>query len=316
MYKKIFNLFTFATITFAHIFMSYPPSRHSKYSQYYVSNNLVNYNLMAPLLAGPDFFTFPCKGFKKGPSTVTFNDNNIRVTLEGTATHGGGHCQFGITYDDDTFIVLKTVMETCLIDGMSYTFNLPSNTPSGEVTVFWTWINKIGNREYYMECADVNIHNGNTNKNVVLTGLELAIANLPGYPIIPEYPEWNTYNGKDLFDKRKIISYNPQNMNSPITDIPTQTIPEQTHSTTIYYHTITVTSSVDNCDCKNIDNGSDESNEPDGPNASNDVCTNGYMKCVSNDYSICNNGNWLNMNCPDGTKCRTFEENYIICDFS
>lgn len=308
MFKNIFSLFTLLLpFANAHIFMSYPPSRHNKYSEYYVSNNLVNYNIMAPLLAGPDYFTFPCKGFNKGPSTVTFNSNDIRVTLEGTATHGGGHCQFGISYDDSTFLVLRTVMETCLIDSMSYTFSLPFNTPSGEVTIFWTWVNKIGNREYYMECADVNINNGNTNTNVLLTGLELAVANLPGYPIIPEYPEWDTYNGQDIFDNRKTISIRPDGVDVPILRSPTpsqssQPLPLPTISrdtNCCIEKTVTVTVIKTDTDTSHTQV----------------KCTNGYMRCNLNDYQICSNGNWINMKCATGTKCKSFNQNYILCDY-
>jgi len=136
--------------TNSHILMSYPPSRRSKYSEYYVTSGLVNYNLNSPLNVAPDYFTFPCKGFSKGPSTVTYNGRTVMLTLEGTATHGGGHCQFGVSYDNVNFVVLKTVMGSCLIEGMSYTFDLPDDIPSGELIVFWSWVNRIGNREYYM----------------------------------------------------------------------------------------------------------------------------------------------------------------------
>jgi hypothetical protein len=78
-------------ISFAHISMSWPPSRRNQLSEYYRNNGLVNYNLRSPLNVQPDFFSFPCKGFPKGPSVTTFDSNTITVTLEGTAVHGGGH---------------------------------------------------------------------------------------------------------------------------------------------------------------------------------------------------------------------------------
>jgi hypothetical protein len=87
--------------------------------------------------------------------------------------------------------------------------------PSGEVTVFWTWVNKIGNREYYMECADISI---NTNNNISgdLSGKELLVVNLPGYPIIPEFAAFDAYNGTDLFEKRKDITIKPASSSSPL----------------------------------------------------------------------------------------------------
>ena len=108
--------------TYAHIFMSEPPSRRNKYSKEYVSQGIVDYNIMAPLYHDGVTYPFPCKGFPKGPSTRTINGNVINVQLEGTATHGGGHCQFGVTYDDNVFVVLKTVISDCLLTGLNYNF--------------------------------------------------------------------------------------------------------------------------------------------------------------------------------------------------
>jgi hypothetical protein len=209
-------LFLAKVSVLAHISMSYPPSRRNKLSDYYTKNNLVNYNLNSPLYvnAGPDYFTFPCKGFPKGPPTADVT-STIKVTLEGTVTHGGGHCQFGISFNDRDFVVLHTVMTNCLLTGMTYEFPLPSNTPSGLATVFWTWVNAIGNREYYMECADVNIQNNN-NQNSIVSGKELVIANILNYPIIPEFPSPGMYSGIDLFERAKpfSISRSPTNANS------------------------------------------------------------------------------------------------------
>jgi predicted carbohydrate-binding protein with CBM5 and CBM33 domain len=185
----------------AHIFMKDPPSRHNKYSQHYTNNNLVNYNLNSPLNVSPDYFKFPCKGFSTGPPTTTFNGNTISISLEGTATHGGGHCQFGISYDNKEFVVLKTVLDTCLLDSMTYSFNLPENAMGGNMIVFWSWINRIGNREYYMECADVNVNNGNTQPTSI-TGKELLVVNLPGYKTVGE---WNQGDSSSKTGKNLIL---------------------------------------------------------------------------------------------------------------
>ena len=110
---NIYNLFyvsTFFTNVFSHIEMRNPVPRRSKYSEYYLSSGLVDYNIMAPINAG---YSFPCKGFPKGPSTTTINGNTVNIQLEGSATHGGGHCQFGITTDDNNFVVLSTVIRNC-----------------------------------------------------------------------------------------------------------------------------------------------------------------------------------------------------------
>lgn len=100
-------------------------------------------------------------------------------------------------------------MMDCLLSGMSYTFDVPDNTPSGELTVFWAWVNKIGNREYYMECADILINTGNNHVDVELKGKELLVVNLPGYPVIPEFVQLDAYNGSDLFEQRKDVIIMP-----------------------------------------------------------------------------------------------------------
>jgi len=204
-----------------HIFMNSPPSRRNKYSEYYVSSGNVDYNIMAPL--NTPGYKFPCKGFPKGPSTKVIQGKTIQITLEGTAIHGGGHCQFGITYDDINFLVLKTVMMDCLLNGMSYTFDVPDNTPSGELTVFWSWVNKIGNREYYMECADISIKTNNEKINGELSGKELLVVNLPGYPSIPEFAQSDAYNGADLFNQRKDFSIIPVSTSNPSVSVPVLT---------------------------------------------------------------------------------------------
>jgi hypothetical protein len=186
--------------------MNDPPSRKNKYSKEYNAQGNVDYNIMAPLYHDGATFPFPCKGFPKGPSTKTINGNTVNMKLEGSATHGGGHCQFGVTYDDSTFVVLKTVTDNCLISGMEYSFDLPSNIPSGDITVFWTWVNRLGNREYYMECADITVNNPNGNNSPVeIQGKELLVVNILGKTIIPEnFPVGN--DGIDLLNARKDIS--------------------------------------------------------------------------------------------------------------
>jgi hypothetical protein len=42
-----------------------------------------------------------------------------------------------------------------------YDFIIPTNAPSGEDVLFaWTWVNREGNREFYMDCAWVTIQGG------------------------------------------------------------------------------------------------------------------------------------------------------------
>lgn len=296
----------------AHIFIQDPPSRYNKYSEYYVSNNLVNYDLKSPLNVDPDYFTFPCKGFPIGPPTKIYQSNSISITLEGTAIHGGGHCQFGISYDNKEFVVLKTVFDTCLLDTLTYTLDLPENIPSGDIIIFWTWINRIGNREYYMECADISLNNGNQN-NVDIIGKELLVVNLPGYSVVGEWNPGDSdlLTGKDLLLQRqtKILKVNQNQQNLPSETISPKPkpkpIPSSVPTQPPKYKKKEKNKKYkqrlqENENRKTIDTG----------------CENdGYMKCSGNGFMTCVYNDWVYRECGSGTKCKEFQSNYIICDY-
>lgn len=42
----------------------------------------------------------------------------------------------------------------------TYDFTVPSDTANGDALFAWTWFNFEGNREMYMNCADVTITGG------------------------------------------------------------------------------------------------------------------------------------------------------------
>ncbi|KAI9291836.1 hypothetical protein K502DRAFT_336119 [Neoconidiobolus thromboides FSU 785] len=143
----------------SHIEMINPPPRKSQYNKNY-SESEFDYSYTSPL--GTDY-PYPCRGYIK---------ENISVQLRGTATHDGGHCQFSVSYNDRDWVVLKGVYGNCLTGGLSYDIPILANAPSGSVTFAWGWINRSGNREYYMNCADITIKN--------------AIANVGGHEVFPE----------------------------------------------------------------------------------------------------------------------------------
>jgi hypothetical protein len=328
-----------ANICNAHISMSYPISRRNQLSKIYRDSNNVDYDLRTPLYTNPNNFTFPCKGFPVGPSTTTYKDNSISVTLEGTAVHGGGHCQFGISYDNKNFLVLKTVLNSCLLDSMTYTFNLPDNAPGNNLIVFWTWVNRIGNREYYMECADVTVNNMipfDKNKEVVLQGKELLILNILNYPIVPEWEVGAppSVDGRNLFENRKDISlnineqynqqyneqYNEQYNSNKTSKYITETtqsinktskyITETTHSITKTTQSITKTS--ENIVITPFINTNQKS---DCDYEKLSKCDqDGLMVCYENGFYTCANNKWIYRDCSAGTKCKQLGTS-ILCDF-
>lgn len=103
---------------------------------------------------------FPCKGYNNDPfqSQATYSPGKTYdLELDGSATHSGGSCQISLTYDrGKTFKVIESMLGDCPI-AKNYTFQIPSDAPTGEALLAWTWFNKVGNREMYMNCAMVTI---------------------------------------------------------------------------------------------------------------------------------------------------------------
>jgi len=300
----IICLHLFINVSLAHISMSFPPSRRNQLSEYYRNSGLVNYNLRSPLNVQPDFFSFPCKGFPKGPSVTTYESNTIAITLEGTAVHGGGHCQFGVSYDDKKFVVLKTVIGNCLLNTMSYSFDIPENAKGDDVTVFWTWINRIGNREYYMECADVTVNTSGNTTNI--SGKELLIVNLPGYANVPEWEVGapSSLDGRDLLNSVEDISFRRHN-----------TKDYKKLKQKVSKNKVVV-------DKKNTDNTNEnetetenENNDKNDDDVSKCSCITGEMKCNGDGFDTCVNNKWIYRSCASGTSCKTSGES-IVCDFA
>ncbi|KAF9214153.1 hypothetical protein BGZ59_004210 [Podila verticillata] len=65
------------------------------------------------------------------------------------ASHGGGHCQWALSYDEGkTWVVIKTMIRECLrgvSGGDKYTIpvQIPANAPSGKATFQWIWNNAV-----------------------------------------------------------------------------------------------------------------------------------------------------------------------------
>ncbi|KAK3357873.1 chitin-binding, domain 3 [Lasiosphaeria hispida] len=127
----------------------------------------------------PDGSDFPCQssdGVYQTGGTINKMTRGSRqaLTFVGTAVHGGGSCQISITYDiapnkNSTWKVIHSIEGGCPARGTSgnlgndphfkipvdYGFPIPKDIPAGNATIAWTWLNKVGNREFYMNCAPV-----------------------------------------------------------------------------------------------------------------------------------------------------------------
>ncbi|KAJ6118611.1 hypothetical protein N7471_013231 [Penicillium samsonianum] len=117
-----------------------------------------DYSYTNPLsTSGSDY---PCKGYANDDfeAVATWEPGSSQeMELEGSAVHDGGSCQLALTYDQGkTFKVIESVEGDCPI-AKKYQFDIPSDAPSGDALFAWTWFNKVGNREMYMNCAMITI---------------------------------------------------------------------------------------------------------------------------------------------------------------
>jgi hypothetical protein len=123
---------------------------------------------------------FPCK--ITGDYTVVkenymMKGENQSMIFHGGITHGGGSCQISITPDrapskDTKWSVIKSIEGGCMdateskvsmgnsptmVTPFSLNYTIPASVQAGEYTIAWTWFNRLGNREMYMNCAPITI---------------------------------------------------------------------------------------------------------------------------------------------------------------
>lgn len=165
--------------------------------------------------------TFPCQG----PAHTEHVEKRTILTAGTTqavkfwisAIHGGGSCQFSVTYENPPPVdpaewkVLYTIIGDCPgkaagnlntieYDGhgrengkhcengdsgeecvRSFDIPIPSGIRNAENATFaFTWFNKIGNREMYMNCAPVSIVGGTDDKEFMDSLPPVFQANIPG----------------------------------------------------------------------------------------------------------------------------------------
>ncbi|KAJ1971899.1 hypothetical protein H4R34_005591 [Dimargaris verticillata] len=188
----------------AHMYPSSPCMRGSPLAE--CNYDPKDYSLSAPI--GTDGSqTFPLchhtTPFKSSQGTYNAGDS-IKVAFQDGATHNGGNCEFSLSYDDGkTFVSIKTIMDNCFLEGLTFDVPIPENAPSGDMVVFaWSWVNKTGNREFYMTCSDITIKGS---PNGVLTGPKMLTPNYGDGPRIEEFTNGGD-NGSKFYEDRPNIS--------------------------------------------------------------------------------------------------------------
>ncbi len=154
----------------------------------------------SPLAA--DGSNFPCQstgGGFVGTATKMEKGTTQKMGFTGSAVHGGGSCQISITYDaqpnkQSSFKVIHSIQGGCPARGVSgnlpdnpsgaapdeYEFQIPADIPNGKATLAWSWLNKIGNREFYMNCAPIEISGPEGNQAALAALPDMMVANIGG----------------------------------------------------------------------------------------------------------------------------------------
>ncbi len=145
----------------AHMEMSYPYPLRSRLDPL-TPGDLRDYDNIAPLR--PDGSDFPCKNYHGSapwrPVATYVAGGSYTMSVTGGARHHGGSCQLSLSYDQGaTFKVIKSIVGGCPLKS-EYAFTVPASAPSGPALFAWSWFNLMGNREMYMNCAQVVIEGG------------------------------------------------------------------------------------------------------------------------------------------------------------
>ncbi|KNG52832.1 lytic polysaccharide monooxygenase [Stemphylium lycopersici] len=119
------------------------------------------------------------------------------IRFIGSAVHGGGSCQFSVSEDlqptrSSRWKVVHSVIGGCPASAegnmsggatsrVADTFEvvLPKELPSGRYSFAWTWFNKQGNREMYMNCAPITVRSGGSDASFLASLPDMFVANLP-----------------------------------------------------------------------------------------------------------------------------------------
>ncbi|KAG0267621.1 hypothetical protein BGZ95_002809 [Linnemannia exigua] len=157
----------------------------------------IDYNVNGPISSGGINTEPLCKHSVPYAKRTTYKAGDSIATGYGIGSaHGGGHCQWALSYDPNG--------QT----GVTIPVTIPKDAPSGDVTFMWLWVNAIGIRELYSNCADIRIEGSNGG---TVTGVEPLLANFnTTYGLIPEFPNPTDPDGHELFDTRKSITVTVQ----------------------------------------------------------------------------------------------------------
>lgn len=144
---------------------------------------------------------FPCQGKTPGGSNPPMELGSTQdLAFMGSTVHAGGSCQISLTYDEaptkeSAWKVITSYEGGCPARGQTgnltpesatlpvpdkYNFTVPADIPAGKATLAWTWMNKSGGvREFYMNCASVELSGSGGDEAAFNALPDMAVANVP-----------------------------------------------------------------------------------------------------------------------------------------
>lgn len=183
MFVKSFALLAVAASASAHMILEYPVP--------YGKDTLNS----SPLAPGD----YPCKqrsGVYEVSEMNQWNAGETKtISFIGSAVHGGGSCQFSMTTDTEPtessqWKVIHSVVGGCPSNATgnleenaaghgaaTFPVTMPESMPDGRYTFAWSWLNKLGNREFYMNCAPIQV--GEAGATASAANAASALGSLP-----------------------------------------------------------------------------------------------------------------------------------------
>ena len=181
---------------------------------------------------------WPCK---QRPGVYDITEWNIMpvnspqtLRFQGQATHGGGSCQISLTRDtpptkDSVFKVIKSIEGGCPstnpgnigTDPFGYgadTFNftIPDAIIPANYTLAWTWFNKIGDREMYMNCAPITVTSAHKRRHLYQRHGGALRERTDGLDSLPNMFRANSGNGCSTAQSGTVLAIPAENLGESV----------------------------------------------------------------------------------------------------
>ena len=181
---------------------------------------------------------WPCKQRPGVYDITTWNVMSINspqnLRFQGQATHGGGSCQISLTRDTpptkvSVFKVIKSIEGGCPSSNPgnvgtdpngfgadTFNFSIPDVITPANYTLVWTWFNKIGDREMYMNCAPITVTSSHQKRHVHHRRLVEIQERTEGLDALPNMFRANSGNGCSTAQSGTVLTIPAENLGTDV----------------------------------------------------------------------------------------------------